>query len=299
MDKFTFIILHYQTIEDTIECVNSILETIKYPELNIVVVDNASTNGSGKTLEEMFSMHKKIFFIHNPENLGFAKGNNVGYSFAKDKLRSEFIALINNDTIINQSDFIEKTIEKYKTDSFDVMGPDILSMDSRLHQNPKPLSIRNKYLLKKLITHHLVLLSLNYLGLDQFIERAKKLLFRKPFIQNTSNLNIDYNSEMINVKLAGSCLIFSPSFVNAYDGLYDKTFLYSEEEILFYMMKRDGKKVIYYPEIKILHKEDVTLNSLFRTNLLRRRFYYKNYIKSAIAFLKLINADGTMETWDE
>lgn len=299
MYKFSFVILHYKTFKDTIECVNSILNSIKQNEFNIIIVDNASHNGSVNKLKEIYSEKSNIYILQNADNLGFAKGNNVGFRFAKYTLKSDFIALINNDTIITQPDFIERIYEKYKSEKFDLIGPDVLSLNSNVHQSPKPLSIRNKKVLKKLIIHHLILLFLNYLFIDEIIEKLKKALHKKSLIQNIQKKEFNFNLEMQNVKLSGCCLIFSPLFIEQYDGLFDKTFLYSEEEILFYMMRRDKKKTIYFPEIKIYHKEDATLNSIFKSNLKRRRFYYKNYIKSGVAFLQLINHDNILESWDD
>lgn len=299
MYKFSFVILHYETINDTIECINSILNNIEYIEYEIIVVDNASKNKSGIQLKELYKGNSKIHVLINLENIGFAKGNNIGYKFAKDELRSSFIALINNDTLIKQKDFIDIVIKKYKETKFDLLGPDILSINEDYHQNPKPLSIRNKMVLKRLILHHIFLLLLNYILIDQKAEQIKKYFVKKPLIKNITNKDYDHTRDLYNVKLSGCCLIFSPKFIADYDGLYDKTFLYSEEEILFYQMKRDNRKTLYSPDIKIIHKEDATLNSLFTQTYKRRRFYYKNYIRSGFAFLKLLNQDNIMESWDE
>lgn len=299
MHQFSFVILHYQTIEETIQCVNSILNYINNPHYNIVIVDNASNNGSGVELKKKYSAYTNVYILQNKENLGFAKGNNIGFRFAKHDLKSNFIALLNNDTLINQPDFIERIFDKFKNDKFDIIGPDVLSINSNTNQSPKPLSIRNKKILKRLILHHIILLFLTYFHLDKVLEKFKKRIFKKSFIQNIRKKEFDYESEMRGVKLSGCCLIFSPQFIECYEGLFDKTFLYSEEEILFYMMKRDKKKIIYFPDIKIYHKEDATLNFSFNSNLRRRRFYYKNYIKSGIAFLQLINHDKILESWDD
>ncbi len=58
---FTFSILHYKAINDTIECIE---------------------------------------YIKNNKNIGFAAANNLGYKYAKDVLKSDFIAVINNDAVV-------------------------------------------------------------------------------------------------------------------------------------------------------------------------------------------------------
>ena len=51
MDKVCFVILHFLTIEDTLKCINSICENIRYKNYHIVVVDNGSPNGTGLELK--------------------------------------------------------------------------------------------------------------------------------------------------------------------------------------------------------------------------------------------------------
>lgn len=78
MSKFSFVILHYNTIEDTRACVSSIENKCKNSEYHIYVVDNTSPNKSGGELAKTFSQKDKITVILSEENLGFAKGNNLG-----------------------------------------------------------------------------------------------------------------------------------------------------------------------------------------------------------------------------
>ena len=56
-------------------------------------------------------MNDKIHFIESGENLGFAKGNNIGFHYAKYELHSDIIILANNDLIFEQVDFMDQ-IEK-------------------------------------------------------------------------------------------------------------------------------------------------------------------------------------------
>ena len=58
--KFAFVILHYYTVEDTINCVKSIKELENYENVEIVIVDNASPNGSGKEIKEKYENDEKI-----------------------------------------------------------------------------------------------------------------------------------------------------------------------------------------------------------------------------------------------
>ena len=286
--KFVFVVLHYLNIEDTLECIDSIQNNISYENFNIVIVDNASPNNSGKRLKEQFNRVENIKVILNEENMGFAKGNNVGFQFAKHELKADFIALINNDTILRQSEFISNIIQKFNELHFHILGPDILSTVNGEHQNPRKLTIQNKVVLKKLIQLYSVLLVLNYLLLDKIFERIKKSLFNKPIIESSKNQKPNWDEERQNVKLHGSAMVFSPLYIKAYEGLYPKTFMYSEEAILYFISQRDNLKIIYFPKIQILHKEDSSTEQAFNKNYKKRRFYYKNFIKSGKVFLELM-----------
>ncbi|NLT52453.1 MAG: glycosyltransferase family 2 protein, partial [Ignavibacteria bacterium] len=262
MYKFTFVILHYLTIDDTIECVESILEKIDYPDYKIIIVDNASPNKTGEKLSTLYKDNLKITVIINSENLGFAKGNNVGFKYAKERLNSNFIALINNDTIIEDADFISIVLKKYEISKFDVLGPDVVSLADKKHQNPRELTIKSKARLIKLIRHHRFLLGLNYFMIDSITEKLKKKFFPKPFISNSSDKYLNYSTDQTNVKLSGCCLIFSQDYIKRSNGLFPETFLFSEEEILYYICKRDNLRILYSPDTSIIHKEDSTLNAL-------------------------------------
>lgn len=286
--KFSFVILHYLTYEDTDECIESILNNIDYPDYDIVLVDNASTNDSLQKLEKKYGNHEKVYLVKNDANLGFAKGNNSGYKFAKDELNSDFVVMLNNDTIIEQRDFLSVILEKYKQTNFDILGPDIVSTQDGLHQNPN----RNrgfteeevKTEMKKLQTK----LMLNYLGLEDLILKLYRTVRKNP---TPIAVNKNWEEEQENVVLHGSALIFSPNYVKKYNGLYSKTFLYMEEDILYYIAQKENLKILYTPAVRIYHKEDSSTNAVYQKETKKRRFVYKHVIASSKEFLRLRQDD--------
>ncbi len=292
MFKFTFVILHYLAYDDTIECIESILKNISYNNYNIVVVDNGSDNNSGERIMLKYQNQSNLKTIINSENLGFAKGNNTGFKYAKYELKSDFIALINNDTIIQQADFIDLIIDKYNSFPFHILGPDIISVSDNSHQNPRVETLSDIDSVNMFIRHYRFFLLLNYMRLDKTIEKLKKIFLPDSRLPSSENENLNpENKEMINVKLHGSCLVFSRDYIKRYDGLYPKTFLYSEESILNYIVKRDRLLTIYFPDARILHKEDVATNYHIKKGYLKRRFYYKNFINSGRIFIELMEND--------
>lgn len=277
--KVSFLILHYQTIDDTIQCVTSILKNIDYKNYNIVIVDNGSMNDSGKELSEKYKNLENVDIIISEKNLGFAKGNNLGLRYLKNNYNPDFVIMLNNDTLIKQSNFIEIIKNTYEKEKFHVLGPKIISLKDKRNQNPMYNILEEEREIKKIILQYKIVLVLNYMKIDNFLR----------IFPHKKNNDIKRNSK--NYMLNGSCLIFSKDYLNNYDGLYDKTFLYAEEDILYYICKRDKLKMLYSPDLEIYHKEDSSTNSLFTSNSSKRRFVYKNRIKSLEILLNLIRND--------
>lgn len=72
------------------------------------------------------------------------------------------------------------------------------------------------------------------------------------------------------------------------DGFYDGTFLYAEEEILYYLAGKYGMTLLYAPEIGCMHKEAVSTNFVMQDFCDAKIFYFGNITKSYRAFLALM-----------
>lgn len=90
------VILNWNLKDDTIACVESLLDGCITPT-EIVVVDNGSEDGSVAALQSTFG--KRITVFANTMNLGFAAGNNVGVRYALEQ-QADWIMLLNNDTAV-------------------------------------------------------------------------------------------------------------------------------------------------------------------------------------------------------
>ncbi|HLN19367.1 MAG TPA: glycosyltransferase family 2 protein [Patescibacteria group bacterium] len=103
--KVFIIVLNYNGGRYISDCLNSLYK-IDYPNFEIIVVDNASTDGSLEMICRQFS---RCYFIKNEENLGFSIGNNLGIRYSLEKM-ADWILLLNPDTLA-RSDFLTKLIE--------------------------------------------------------------------------------------------------------------------------------------------------------------------------------------------
>ena len=96
--KIAVILLHFGNLSDTVECLHSLTQQ-DYSDFEIILVDNGSQD---LALADTLKNFKRLFFIKNELNLGFAEGNNVGIRCAIER-GAEAILLLNNDTICSPS----------------------------------------------------------------------------------------------------------------------------------------------------------------------------------------------------
>lgn len=103
--KVIVIVLNWNGKKNTFECLES-LRHIDYKNYNVIVVDNASTDGSQKFLRENFS---EITLIENERNLGFGGGLNVGI---KEAIRrsADYVLCLNNDVVVDRN-FLKEMVK--------------------------------------------------------------------------------------------------------------------------------------------------------------------------------------------
>lgn len=93
----SIVILSYNNIEYTKACLLSIAKYSQYENYEVIIVDNGSSVTTVEQLKSIAQHDVNLSLIINQDNLGFAKGNNIGIKAAK----GEFIILLNNDTIVS------------------------------------------------------------------------------------------------------------------------------------------------------------------------------------------------------
>lgn len=277
MDIVAFVVLHYENTEDTNNCLKSLLKYIT-DNVYVVVVDNGSTKGKLDNIENDYKLYNNIVFLRNNTNLGFAKGNNVGFNYAKEILKSNFIILTNSDTVFEQEDFVKKILMNHVFTKFDVAGPKIISLVDGKNQNPVQVMYNGLGDLQKRIFKYHVLLVASYFNLD--------LLIKKYFSKEIQEIEISDQQE---IQLHGACMIFGPKYIKLYEGLYAKTFMYGEESILKFIVQRDGLKMLYLEDIMIYHKEGSSTDTVYGKGKEKRQFYYKWNIDSCKILRELMN----------
>lgn len=105
------VVLAWNRLDDTIECIES-LKACDTPDLDIILVDNASRDPVAATVRERF---EGVHVLENETNLGYAGGNNVGIRYAL-ALGADYVFVLNNDAIVTP-DAIDQLVSLAESDA--------------------------------------------------------------------------------------------------------------------------------------------------------------------------------------
>lgn len=256
--KVGIIILNYENYTETEVCVKSILKQ-KYTNYHILIVDNGSDNESYRYLKQKYQKEMKVSVIRARKNYGFAKGNNIGIQYARDHLDSDFILLLNSDTVLTDDEYINILISQYKT-NVGVIGSEITLRNKR-----KQKLYREYINFPETLFYYLKLWNQLY-GISIWDKYIEKILNKKNKVS----------------VLHGSAMLLTPAYFEKYSGLYSKTFLYTEEILLFIMCRRAGLKQVYTSQTQIFHKEDQSSKHLYANKSSDKLKYLLNSYKYVV-----------------
>jgi GT2 family glycosyltransferase len=120
------IVLSWNGMAYLADCLDAVLSQ-EYPDFEVIVVDNASIDGSADFVEEQYP---GLRLIRNDRNLGFAGGNNVGLQAAT----GDVLVLLNQDTVV-QSGWLEALMEAFSEREVGVAGCKLLYPDGQIIQH--------------------------------------------------------------------------------------------------------------------------------------------------------------------
>ena len=94
----SIVVVTYNNVDLTRACLESIYERTEWPRFEVIVVDNASSDGTRRYLEGAPARFPDLGVVLNEKNWGFAAGNNIGLRQA----RGDYLVLLNNDTVVTR-----------------------------------------------------------------------------------------------------------------------------------------------------------------------------------------------------
>ncbi len=227
-------IINFNGKENTLSCLSQLDKVNKNGlDITAIVIDNASSEEF--EINQSFLKNIPLVFIKNKENLGFAKGHNVGINYAMSH-GADFVVILNNDTLLDK-DFIRYLVDATKTDpKAGIVAPKIyFAKGFEYHKDKYKEDEKGKVFWyvggqmdwANVIGHHR--------GVDEVDEG-----------QYDSLCETEYAS--------GCCMLLSADVINQTKGFDSRYFLYYEDSDLCQRAKEAGFKIIYAPKAVIWHK---------------------------------------------
>lgn len=225
--QISIVVLNYNTRELLADCLNSIYENINGLDYELIVVDNASHDGSANMVE---SNYPDVNLIKSRENNGFSSGINLGIK----ESRSDYIMVMNQDTLVKPGAF-EQMLESMLDDpNTGIVGPRLLSKGGRYQQSCNYFTIprvRNAllFLMSIVLPHGMELLG----------------ACADPGKSTTGPVMVDW--------VHGACMLVRREVFDQ-TGLFDeKMFIYMEDMEFCYRAHQAGWKTVYQPSAEIIH----------------------------------------------
>jgi hypothetical protein len=218
--EITIVIVNYNAYKYTAQCLDSLFQHPSEATCEIVVVDNASVDGSDEALE---AAYPAICVVHSPENRGIAGGNNIGIQAGSGR----FVLLLNNDTIVLRGS-IDLAVEFLKKHP-DVggVGGNLINPDGTFQAGACPFpSLAEEFL------------NVTKLG----------LLLRKSYPSYRP-----YNEHKIVNWMSTAFMLFRRDALEQVGLVDERFFIYSDETDLEYRLWQAGWKIYYLPEIQTIH----------------------------------------------
>jgi len=239
----SIIILSYNTAKLLMNCLNSLefeIRNLKF-KVEVIVVDNGSTDDSVEMIKSYINKSSrqfanirdnsgKIILIENKENLGFAKGNNVGLK----EVHGKYILFLNSDTEVFSGALSEATAFMENNSDIGALSVKTLldtgKMDPDCHRGfPTPWAS---------ITY--------FLGLENFFPKSR-------FFGQYHKFYLDLNQNHEIEAGAGAFMLIPRKVIDKIGAWDENYFFYGEDLDFFFRIKNAGYKVFFYAKPLLKH----------------------------------------------
>ena len=225
--KLSVIIVNWNTLQLTRETLSAVFNETRVFEFQVIVVDNASSDGSAQMIKTEFP---QAILIENNENFGFAKANNQGLKIA----RGEYLMFLNSDTVVLEGAL--ETLVKYLDEHPDVMmvGPMLLNGDMTFQHAcrrnlPDPVS--------------------SFFHLFKLTKIFKKNKFVNQYKRYSDDTTI---TEPVQA-FSGAAMMFRRRVYEEIGGLDEMFFMYGEDLDFCKRVFDKNWKSVYVSEARIIH----------------------------------------------
>ncbi len=274
------VIVSYKNAETTASYICEQLVKVNVP-WKTIVVDNSPEEDDAREIARRCNgvflsdsdridsdTERDVFVVSTRQNIGFARGNNLGADILVKTFDIDYFLFTNDDIIINDGCVVEKMMDLFKQrPEVGVVGPRIVGRDG-IDQSP----------------HYRVITPLRQIGwvlMRQFRNQGKSI-----------HTVMDAPQSGYCYWVSGCFFMVRRSDFAAVNGFDPRTFLYSEEVILAERMKRIGQRVYFMAESGVTHQGGCSTKNLqnktLRTCLKQSNcIYYRDYLRSNPLFVWL------------
>lgn len=253
--KLSIIIVSWNVSRELLNCIRSIGENKPSHGHEIIVIDNASTDG---TIEAVKKEFPEVQLIINKENRGFAAANNIGVKQSK----GEYILFLNPDTILHR-DSLDVLID-FMDSNKDVgaCGPKLLNDDGTIQPSTRRFPDFSSALYQNSIFRNIG-------------------LFRKRY-RRYKMFDFNFDKQMDVDILMGAALMTRRSIIDYIGSMDEDFFMYYEEADLCFRILKAGRRIVFVPEAVITHLGGSSSDQLpVKTRIMRLKslliFFRKHY----------------------
>lgn len=258
----SIIIVNYNTMQLTIDCIQSIFSTVHNISYEIILMDNSNDP------EEVLTYDHPQVHCHRIENRGYANANNLGFSHAS----GDYILLLNPDTIVHEAT-IEHCLQALQSQTdIGALGCKVLRPDGSLDHACRrgfPTPFNSFCYFSKLY--------------KIFKHSPRFCQYTMSHLPDTQSCDVD--------SLTGAFMLMPRSVVEETQLFDEIFFMYGEDLDLCYRIKEVGYRIYYQADVTILHKKyqsgfakrsPIVIRNFYHSMIL---FYDKHYKKQYNIFI--------------
>ncbi|MGC8741647.1 MAG: glycosyltransferase family 2 protein [Candidatus Sumerlaeaceae bacterium] len=261
LPRLSVVIVNRNTKDVLRVCLRSLHQPQPADDVEIIVVDNGSTDGSSEMVTSEFP---RVRLIALPENRGFAVANNIGMRQA----RGRYFLVLNSDTEII-GDALQQISDFMDTHpDVGALGPKLLNPDGTLQY-----SCRRFPSFRTALFHRYSLMT--------------KLFPRNRFSSQYLMTDIGHDKTMDVDWVSGAALVIRREVFESVGGFDEEFFMYAEDVDWCYRIKMAGWRVVYLPDARILHHIGkstrlVPYAMTYQRHRSMWRFYRKHYSRGIV-----------------
>ena len=235
----SIILVSYNTKDLTRDCLKSIYDKTHGINYDIWIVDNASSDGSVQMIKEEFP---DVKLIESSENLGFGSANNI----AIKQSDSKYCFLLNTDTVLvnNAVKILFDFMEKPENSDVGGCGGQLYNSDMTHQSSVGEFDTLDK-LYKKALGMNFTPIICRY----KHIFKTKSRKLKEKQEETSSVYTPDYEPDFI----IGADLMLRKSSLDIVGAFDERFFMFGEEAELCFRLKKNGFKIKFVPESKIIH----------------------------------------------